>query len=190
MEQLEKIELTTNALKTQLKNAGIDISVWGTGKTKTIDHLKKEIDEGETILETNESGELIRLLTVAGADIYYMSKDSKQYRLKEEKQIFQDGRKRQRNLGQAISEKIKPNEDPEIAIARGIKEELGIQSGVEISKIGATKNTVESPSYPGLKTEYSIHKFKAVLNDEQFNPNGYTEIQDGLTTYFVWEEIK
>ncbi len=190
MEQLQKIELTASTLKTQLGNAGIDISVWGTGKAKTIDHLKKEIDEGETILETNESGELIRLLTVAGADIYYMSKDGKQYRLKEEKQIFKDGRERQRNLEQAISEKIKPVEDPDIAIIRGIKEELGIESEINLEKIESTKNTVESPSYPGLKTEYSIHKFKAVLNDEQFNPDGYTEIQDGITTYFIWEEIK
>ena len=189
---MEKSPTETNieTLKTQLNNVGIDISVWGTGKAKTIEHLMKEIEDGETILTTNENGELVRLLTVAGADIYYTSKDGKRYRLKEEKQIFKDGRERQRNLGQAISEKIKQNEDPEIAIARGIKEELGIESKIDLEKIENTKNTVESPSYPGLKTEYSIHKFKAVLNDEQFNPNGYTEIQDGLTTYFVWEEIK
>lgn len=183
-------ETNTINLKTQLENAGINISIWGTDKAKTIEHLQKEIEEGETILTNNENGELIRNLTVVDADVCYTTKEGKQYRLKEEKQIFKDGRERQRNLGQAISEKIKPNEDPKIAIARGIKEELGIESEIDLTKIGFTKDVVESPSYPGLKTEYSIHKFKALLNDEQFNPNGYIEIQDGLTTYFVWEEIK
>lgn len=190
MEQLQKIELATDTLKTQLENAGVDISSWGTGKAKTLEHLQKEIEEGETVLTTNESGELIRLLTVASADIIYTSKDGKQYQLKEEKQIFKDGRERQRNFEHAISEKIKLKEDPEMAIARGIKEELGIESVIDLIKIEDTKNLVESPSYPGLKTEYNMHKFKAALNDEQFNPDGYVEIQDGLTTYFIWEEVK
>jgi len=189
---MEKLPIETNikSLRSQLENAGINISNWGTGKAKTIEHLQKEIEEGETVLTTNENGELIRNLNVVSSDIYYISKEGKQYRLKEEKQVFQDGRERKRGLEYAISEKIKADEDPEKAIIRGIEEELGIEGDIKTNKIEIEINTIESPSYPGLKTEYNIHKFKTILNEKQFNPNGYIERQDGLTTFFVWEEIK
>lgn len=191
MEQLKKINGTTlKTLKRQLESAGVDMATWGIGQAKTLAHLRKEIESGETILVANEAGGLLRKVVVGGADIFYKSPEGKRYRLKEDRQIFKDGRERRRNLGQAVSEKIKPGEDPEVAMIRGIQEELGIGSEITIIKIGAEERIIDSPSYPGLQSQYILHKFQAVLTKRQFNPAGYVEDQSDKSTYFMWEEIK
>jgi hypothetical protein len=190
MEQPEKInETAVNILKKSLENSGIDTSKWGKGQAKTLADLQKEIEGGETLLVNNESGELLRKITVSDADIYFLSPEGKKYRLKEEKQVFKDGRERRRNLGITVSEKMKPDEDPKNTMIRGIQEELGIRGNIALTKVGMKDEIKTSPSYPGLQTQYVIYKFQALLNVEQFNPNGYIEEQDGLSTYFVWEEM-
>lgn len=183
-------EIITNSLERQLKNAGIDNSTWGTGQAKTLANLQKEIESGETVLVTGKEGELLRKVVVGSADIYYVSPDGKKYRLKEEKQVFKDGRERRRDLGAAVSEKMKPDEDPKGAMIRGIQEELGINGEITLTETGADNQTIISPSYPDLQSQYIRHKFEAVLNDEQFNPEGYVEEQSDKSTYFVWEEVK
>lgn len=186
----KKKHFATDALKKQLADAGIDTSLWGTGQAKTLAHLQKEVESGETILITGETGELLRRVVVGGADIYYQSPDGKKYRLKEDRQVFKDGRARRRDLGQAVSEKMKPDEEPMAAMIRGIKEELGISGEIALSETGTDIQQVTSPSYPGLESEYIRHKFQATLADEQFNPNGYVEEQSDKSTYFVWEEVE
>jgi len=189
---MEKIEnkITVESLKAQLEGAGINTAEWGTGQAKTLAHLVKEIEGGETVLVENEAGELLRKVIVGGADIYYVSPEGKKYRLKEEKQIFKDGRERRRDLGQAVSEKMKPGEEPKEAIIRGVQEELGISGEVLLEDVATNEQTITSPSYPGLKSQYINYKFKATLNDAQFKPNGYIEEQTDKSTYFIWEEVK
>ncbi len=191
MENLEQKEhFTADALQKQLEGAGIDASLWGTGQAKTLAHLQKEIESGETILITDEKGELLRKVVVGGADIYYHSPDGKKYRLKEDRQVFKDGRERRRDLGQAVSEKMKPDENPTDAMIRGIKEELGIDGEITLTKTGTDEQLLASPSYPGLQSQYIRHKFEAMLNDEQFRQNGYVEEQTDKSTYFVWERVE
>ncbi len=191
MERFErKSEIATDILKKQLEAAGINTAEWGTGQAKTLEHLQKEIESGETILVTGEKCELLRKVVVGGADIYYKSPDGKRYRLKEDRQVFKDGRERRRDLGQAVSEKMKPDEDPKEAIIRGIQEELGISGEITLTEIGTDYQIITSPSYPGLQSQYIRHRFQAVLNEEQFNPNGYIEEQSDKSTYFVWEEVE
>jgi len=72
-----KEDFATNNLQKQLESAGIDTSNWGTGQAKTLMHLQKEIERGETILVTGEAGELLRQVGVGGADVYYESPDGK-----------------------------------------------------------------------------------------------------------------
>lgn len=177
-------------LQKQLQNAGVDTSKWGTGQTKTLAHLQKEIESGETVLVVKENGKILRRVVVGGADIHYISPDGKKYRLKEEKQVFRDGRERRRDLGNAVSEKMKPDENPKEAMARGIAEELGIEGGVSLTETGTDEHFIESPSYPGLQSQYVTYKFQVTLNDQQFNPDGYVENQSDKSTYFVWEEVK
>jgi hypothetical protein len=96
MENYEIKKPKMDDLNLQLKKAGIDISSWGTGGYKTIGHLLNEIESQETILTTDVNGELLRKIEVVGAAIFHISDDGKRYYLKEEKQIFIDGRERQR----------------------------------------------------------------------------------------------
>ena len=88
MKNVEKSEANISKLRLQLKNAGIDISIWGTGGYKTLEHLAKEIDCKEIVLTTDENGELIRISEVVAAKIFYNHDDGKTYRLKEEKQVL------------------------------------------------------------------------------------------------------
>lgn len=188
-ESNKKNQAAIEALKKQLITAGIDTALWGKGQAKTLAHLIKEIEDSETILTTNQAGELLRTVVVVKTDIFYESPDGKKYKLKEERQVFKDGRERRRDLGQAVSEKMQPAENPANAAIRGIHEELGIGGDITVTTAGTDEETIDSPSYPGLKSQYISHRFRANLSQEQFNPNGYTENQADKSTYFVWEEI-
>jgi len=191
MEKFESKEnFTIDDLQRQLESAGIDTSKWGIGEAKTLAHLQEEIESGESVLISGETGELLRQVAVAVADVYYKSPDGKRYRLKEDRQIFKDGRERRRGLVQAVSEKIRPNESPKNAMIRGIREELGLGGEIKLIEAGTEEETLISPSYPGLPSKYVRHKFKIMLNDEQFNLEGYIEEQPDKSTYFVWEEAE
>lgn len=177
------------SLKDQLQSVGIDISVWGQGEAKTLISLQKEIESGEVTLVINETGTLVREVIGAGADVYYTTKDGKKFRLKEEKQVFLDGRERHRTkrMGNAVSEKMKPGEDPIMVLVRGVREELGLED-ISFEFKGTYENIAESQSYPGLLSKYVLHLFEVHLKDSQFKIEGYVEEQDNLKTYFVWEE--
>lgn len=177
------------ALKQQLAGAGIDVSAWGKGEAKTLEHLLREVESGETTLVTDEHGGLLRKVVVGGADVYHVSFDGKKYRLKEEKQVFKDGRERRRSLGHAVSEKMKPDENPYEAMIRGIREELGIEGELTLIEIGVDEPIPQTPSYPGLQSQYIRHKFEVLLDESQFRPEGYIEEQQDKSTYFVWELV-
>lgn len=190
-------EAALSALQQRLRGAGIDTAEWGTGAGKTLEHLQKEIEGGETVLVTGEDGELLRRVVVGGADVFYTSPDGKRYRLSEDRQVFADSdgedgesRERRRNLGHSVSEKMKPNEDPEEAMVRGIREELGVEGEIDLTATGTEEQLRSSPSYPGLQSQYIRHGFEATLSDQQFRPEGYVEIQEDKSTYFVWKEVE
>lgn len=181
-------KFTIEQLRMQLQNNGIDLSKWGQGGAKTVEQLFEEIEEGETELTKDLDGKLIRKVLGVGANVYY-NEDEQTFRLKEERQIFSDGRVRVRNFGRAVSEKIKFGEYPHDAMARGIQEELGILSNLFLEEVETVVETKDSPSYPGLISHYIIDVFKINLTSTQYKPEGYVEERDGIKTYFVWEKI-
>ena len=190
MENLDKNNSTEiNDLRNQIESTGIDTSQWGKGSSKTLEHLKKEIDNKETILIKDKNGELLRKVVVGCADIYHETQEGEKFRLIEEKQIFKDGRERKRDLGQAVSEKIQIGEDTEEAMLRGIEEELGIKGEIDLEKNGEDIEIKTSDSYPGLKSQYENHRFTVFLNSSQFNLGGYIEEQEDKSTYFIWNKI-
>ncbi len=164
---------------------------WGIGGTKTIDHLLKEIAEGETVLEVEPSGELIRRLVIATIDVYYIDEiTGKRLKLNENKQVFKDGRERVRNLKVSLAEKLKAEEQPnEEMVGRALGEELGVSGNLQISAGDVTEETVESPSYPDLMTKTKVYRFSVTLNKNQYNPEGYSEHQTDKDTYFAWQEV-
>ena len=94
-----------------LKSHNIDYGKWGTGTTKTLDHLVDEVIKGETVLVENEQGELVRKLAVLWIEVTHHVADGRVYKLKETHQIFKDGRERRRNLKTSIAEKLVGGEE-------------------------------------------------------------------------------
>jgi hypothetical protein len=172
-----------------LKDKGIDIQLYGTGTFKTIGHLYQEIEEGETEL-TDENGQLVRRVQFVGARILY-KKDGEWLRLYEEKQIFKDGRERRRtNMPYSAAEKFKSGEDPKEVIVRGMKEELKLDITKDQFTFYNKKEIENNDDYPGIKSFHIGYEFLVVLNDEQYNPDGYIERQSDKDVYFTWRLMK
>ena len=67
---INPVLITALELGSYLMNKDIPVNLWGQGVAKTLDHLLQEIRSGECeLIETD--GELIRLIHVVSADIYY-----------------------------------------------------------------------------------------------------------------------
>jgi hypothetical protein len=172
-----------------LKDKGIDTELYGTGTFKTIGHLYQEIHEGETEL-TEEDSQLIRKVEFVGARIIY-KKDDEWLRLYEEKQIFKDGRERRRtNMPYSAAEKFKSGEDPKEVIVRGMKEELDLDITKDQFTFYNKKEIENNDDYPGIKSFHIGHEFLVVLNDDQYNPDGYIERQSDKDVYFTWRLMK
>lgn len=170
-----------------LKMAGLPVEQYGQGKAKTLEHLFKEIQGGGCIL-IEEGKDLIRKVRSANILIYYQDEGGGLFFLKELKQVFKDGRERNRNFEWSVSEKLEPGESREEAALRAMSEELGIFNSNP--KFLRTENQdIESPSYPGLATRYESNFFEIYLSHAQHNPDGYQEKQPDKTTYWVWEQI-
>ena len=172
-----------------LKKYNIDTDLYGTGTFKTIGHLYKEIEEGETIL-SEENGNLVRMVEFVGARILYKL-DGKWLRLYESKQVFKDGRVRKRvHMPYSAAEKFKTGEDPKEVIVRGIKEELGLDITKEQFTFYNRVETENNDDYPGILSKHIGHEFLVVLNESQYNPDGYIERQSDKDVYFEWRSIK
>ncbi len=169
----------------------IDLNKWGKGEAKTLKHLFNEIESGESFLEKNKDGKLIRKVVSVAADIFYFDEENdKILKLVEEKQVFSDGRVRKRDFMTSVSEKMHPCEAAVYAIERCIEEELKVGVILDKKFKGIFTNIIFSSSYPGLQSRYTNHIFEVVFNFVQFRREGYIEIQPDKKTYFVWKEIK
>ena len=184
-----KQEKKTEELRKKLEQAGVDFSKWGVGETKTLKHLQCEIDKKESTLVEDKRGNLLRKVMIVDAAIYHIKDNGRKYYLIEKKQVFADGRERQRDHGYSVAEKAFVGEDPLVAIIRGIREELSICGPINPVKIWEVERKLFPKSYPGLLTHYVGYGFEVFLNEKQFNPNGYIEGQEDKKTYFVWEEL-
>lgn len=173
-----------------LERGGVDTSFWGTGDAKTLNHLVKEVMNGESKLIINqETGELERRVTVLAVDVL-CEQDGKRLELVEDRQEFTDGRVRRRKLPQSLSEKMTTDENPDEAVSRALQEELGI-SGKLLGyyDIGMTESKKATDSYPGLTSVYNTHNRVAVISPNDFKPEGYVEEQADKSNYWVWREV-
>lgn len=132
----------------------IGASEWGIGAAKTINDLFDEISTGQCIIEENPP---LRIIYVARVLIRQNN-----HILIELEQELENKRLRQRKL--LPSEKLKPNETYQTAAVRCLQEELEIQP--DCIKIVNTDPSllikyVTSPSYPGLKTQYTFQTLEA-----------------------------
>lgn len=174
-------------LEGRLASHGVPIGRWGEGASKTFNHLLNELREGESILESQDA-ELLRKFKVVGIEVLFKDTNGKTLRLREDKQVFTDGREKKRRLDVSLAEKMKPGETPYLAAKRAILEELGISSEIELLKRGEFHITKPSESFPGLTSDYNAFMYETTLSRNQFKSEGYQEVQPDKTTYFIWEE--
>jgi hypothetical protein len=175
-------------LRNNLVEHGIPVESWGTGQSKTLKHLYNEIESGECSL-SDEGEYLTRYIEFVAIKVYYR-KEEDLYFLREDRQEFNDGRIRKRNMPSSVSEKMKSGEDPLVSAIRGIEEELGFR--VESSQLSKRKDIVyngSSVSYPGLTAKYKGHQYICYITDEQFSDSGYIEVQKDKKTFFNWTKI-
>lgn len=180
--------ISLKQLETQLQEAGISFEFWGKSGYKSIKDLHREIQQGESILSVDESGNITRQVSGVRAFIYYTSEEGEQFILQEEKQIFSDGTEKKRPFHSSLGEKSIRGESLEETLLRGIKEELGISSLLTFEQEKTETLQHESRSYPGLFSVFYNTIFSVHLTKEQFSPEGYVEEEKNVTTYFVWKE--
>ena len=185
----EKFENGINDLLVKLNKHHIPIEDWGKGDAKSIRSLFNEIKEEDCILK-EEGDYLIRLIEFVGIRIYYRDGDNT-WLLKEDRQVFNDGRIRRREMPSSVSEKMRFGEDPVNAAVRGILEELGVDiNKKQLIKRRDLHYDGGSMSYPGLKTRYKGHQYSCYFTSDQFDINGYVEKQEEKSTYFTWRKIR
>jgi len=173
-----------------LQAYNIPLNEWGVGKAKTFEHLLSELESGEAEIVESKVG-LLRSSQGAILTVFYTDGIST-WRLKEDRQVFKDGREKRRDLGNemSIGEKMHREEDPVEAAYRALREELSITERVELHvKPHKTKGPVASESYPGLMTYYTMNVFEVFLPKHLYKPEGYIERQKDKTNYYVWIKV-
>ncbi len=178
---------SVEALRHQLESAGVDTENWGQNKSKSIEDLKKEIENGETELILSQNGEILRKTRVARVNIFFQNDEGETLKLIEERRLYANGREKFRDKSHSISKKIKNNQTPENAIKKAIIKKLGISDEIKIEETDTVEDTNMSPSYPSLRSVYVFHNFKSYLSKEQFNSEGYIGKQSDKVTYYVWK---
>ncbi len=140
-----------------LNESGIDVSDWGVGGSKTVKQLWDELQSGDCAVHMKPALRIVNVLQLSirkGPSI-----------LLEVEQEFGSGLRRQRQ--QPPSEKMKPGESCQEAAERCLAEELGIDSDLahfQASSCQETSSITESPSYPGLLTQYKFHTIEATAD--------------------------
>jgi hypothetical protein len=164
----------------------LPLELYGKRRAKDFASLVKEIEKGESEIVW-EGDKPIRLIKVCRVKVISLDNELSLY---EDRQVFADGRIRKRRI-EGLAEKFLPNENPEDAAERALKEELGMSSeAIALTPIrpgGIDTEEKESPSYPGLVTQYQFHDFIAYYPIEFWQEEFVEESDDDVKkTYFVW----
>lgn len=172
-------------LERELARHHIDPSAFGNGKAKTLPDLREELARGECRLQSHPSPsgvdgppELVREVYIVRIRLKY-----RDHILVHESQTLPDGRTRAKNT--LVAEKMLQDEAHEAAVSRALKEELGLESGtfeMDPNSWLTVMESNESPSYPGLRSEYHISAVEVNLDVAQAAEQGLLSalgIRDG-----------
>lgn len=143
-------------LQIWLNDNGIDTLLWGKDGAKQVVDLWDELVGGETAVTSPPP---LRLVHVT--QLHIRKGDQL---LLEVAQELKDGQRRSRN--RPPSEKMKPGESYKETAVRCLQEEIGIPAEA-ITLLPATHKQTQkernSPSYPGLLTQYTFHTVEAQI---------------------------
>jgi ADP-ribose pyrophosphatase YjhB (NUDIX family) len=140
-----------------LEERGIDTRSWRPPGAKQVGELWREIAEGEATIQDTPPLRLVNVvqLIIRRGDFI----------LVEAEQELGNGGKRWRN--RPPSEKMKAGESVTDAALRCLREELGVDME-RVTLLGDTltqsEQVAESPSYPGLPTQYTFHSLEAEVD--------------------------
>ena len=146
-------------------------------------------EEGVQLLHSE--AHLLRIANLMNVHAMYQ-RGSNLLQLREVIQVFSDGRFRVRSGRQvAIAEKFHNDELQVDAVARALKEELGVVgiNTENITVLLGNVTTKNSQSYLGLLSEYRVTYYLYCMEEKYFCPSGYVETQKDKSTYFAWERV-
>ena len=152
------------ALEEWLASRGIGWEAWGSAGSKTVSNLWNEFVQGEISFRDDPPTRAVRVV-----QIILRRQESVLFEIAQE---FGDGRMRQREV--PPSEKIIARESQFAAAERCLREELGLDPRhIQIlnSTAASYERIADSPSYPGLRTHYTVYTIEAAaegLPDEDF----------------------
>lgn len=177
-------------LRDILVENGVRVEDFGKSGAKKLEDLFRELQNKETEI-VKEGDKIFRKISALSISVKHES-GGKKYVLVEEKQIFADGRERKRTPLGSLSEKLRRDEDPKVAVARALQEELSINTNYTPSFVETINEIKESGSYPSLLTKYVFYRYNIDLENEDYKPEGYVEHEEGtgIKTYFVWKEMQ
>ena len=190
--QVEDLEMipTLEQLRALLLSNGVDLSAWGQGGFKTIEHLLREIEAGETRLQGPpfQGLPLMRVVSVVCLKI----RKGNAY-LIEAKQLMADGRERLRN--RTPCEKVRPGESLPEAAVRCLVEEMGLaRERIHILEDSCQKSQEikDANSYPGLQACYLFYNFEARvdgLSDTDFETEESANNPDDPVRKHYWSWV-
>lgn len=141
-------------LRRWLAGQGVDLTAWGRGGHKSVDHLWDEIERGETQIQEEP---LLRLVDV----VQVVVRRGERALIETEQELVGGGRRRR---NRPPSEKMQPGESYLEAALRCLREELGVKRS-DVTLLHDTyrrkQRDAPSPSYPGLHTRYTFHQVEA-----------------------------
>lgn len=136
-------------LQEWLQARGIDTSGWGKDGCKGVADLWVELQSGDAVLSGPPP---LRSVTVVEVQL---ERDGRP--LIELAQELAGGQQRQRR--RLPAEKVKAGESCSAAAARCLEEEVGLAAEdftVADAPLRSSEITIDSPSYPGLQTRYTV----------------------------------
>lgn len=176
-------------LNAVLIDGGTPLDLWGTGEAKTVENLFDEITNEEARLFINEKGEIERHIETTLVEVIYVAKDVTVYGLKELKQVFNDGSFIERELPTTLEERVKYSESPKDVGINLLSEKLNIDNQDEFMEFRSRTESKPSHNYPGLTTCNTTHPYMAPIDEKDFKPDGYIEIQPDKTCYYIWDFV-
>lgn len=188
MLKAERTPISQTDIQGALQSHGVPIGEWGLGSTKTLGHLINEVASGESTLEIGEAGKVHRRIAVVGVDVFFNSPDGRLV-LKEDRQVFHDGRERRRDLVASIAEKVRVRENVISAALRALDEELGLEKAI-VDYERSFETERPSIAFPGLITDSQIFIFSTEISGDQFKREGYIEEQPDKKSYFIWIPVE
>jgi len=155
----------TQMVGKMLQSHGVDISLFGTGKFRSLADFAGEVQSGESrlMLDATEQKTLVRVVDLVLLKVVHGSGDQKKY-LIHSGERYADGRER-RDIYQLPGTKKAPHENVITCGRRILSDRLNMQDckmGFNFVDTETYEEDQESPHYPGVRTVYR----KAIVEAE------------------------